>query len=147
MALVKMDWNPTAKTLKTFGIVGVVAFPLLALAAYYRFAMFAAIPPAGTMPTVWVLLGLAAYCGIGAVTTPLILKPLFIGMSVVGVPIGIVVSFLMLAIIYFLVITPIALIFKIIGRDSMTRKFEPAAQTYWVKRPPTTDVKRYFRQF
>ena len=147
MALVKMEWNPTAKMLKTFGIIGIVAFPLLALAVYYRFNLFALIPPSGMMPTVWVLLGLAAYCGIGAAAAPMILKPLFIGMSVVGVPIGIVVSFLMLAIIYFLVITPIALIFKIIGRDSMTRKFEPAAQTYWVKRPPTINVKRYFRQF
>lgn len=147
MALVKMDWNPPAKTLRLFGVIGVVAFPLLALAAHRQFGLFAGLPAAAVQGTMYTLLGLGGYCLIGAAAAPTILKPLFIGMSIVGIPIGLVVSYLLLGIVYFLVITPIALIFKIIGRDSMTRKFEPAAQTYWVPRKRNNDIKRYFRQF
>jgi hypothetical protein len=38
-------------------------------------------------------------------------------------------------------------LFKIIGRDAMHRKFDPSAETYWIKRRPPESVKRYFRQF
>lgn len=147
MALIKMDWNPPQTTLRTFGVIGLVAFPLLALAAYYQFAAFKLIPDGAKDAVTWALLALGVYSAGGALIAPIILKPLFVGMSIIGVPIGLVVSYVMLGAIYFLIVTPIALVFKIIGRDAMTRRFDPAAETYWIKRKPATNVKRYFRQF
>ncbi|HWL94628.1 MAG TPA: SxtJ family membrane protein [Phycisphaerae bacterium] len=145
--MIKIDWNPPPKTLRYFGLIGMFAFPALAWAAHAGFAAFGLIPENARPIVAWILLGLAAYCTVSAAVAPAALKPLFIGMSVIGAPIGIAVSYVVLGIVYFLVITPIALIFKLIGRDALHRRLEPSAQTYWVKRTPTTDVKRYFRQF
>ena len=50
-------------------------------------------------------------------------------------------------VIFYLVITPISIVFKLIGRDSMTRSFDAAAATYWITRRQPTSVKRYLRQF
>lgn len=47
---------------------------------------------------------------------------------------------IILSIVYFLIFTPLALIFRLIGKDPMERRFE-AADSYWVKREA-----REFRQ-
>ncbi|MBX3394040.1 MAG: hypothetical protein KF841_01600 [Phycisphaerae bacterium] len=147
MSMMKIDFNPTARTLRIFGLIGLMLFPLLSLAATKGVIIFAMLPAAANSVLVWVMLALGAFSGIGAIAAPALLRPLFIGMSFIGIPIGAAVLYVLLAITYFLVITPISLIFKLIGRDAMQRKFEPAATTYWIKRKPMTDVKRYFRQF
>ena len=54
---------------------------------------------------------------------------------------------LLLAAVYFGVLTPIGLIMRLAGRDPMERRIDRAAPTYWVARRPVTDVRRYFRQF
>jgi hypothetical protein len=41
---------------------------------------------------------------------------------------------LFLALIFFLVFTPMALIFKISGKDFLDRKFNRGAKSYWIKR-------------
>ncbi len=52
-----------------------------------------------------------------------------------------------MALLYYGLFTPVALIFRIMGRDALDRRFEPDAATYWTKRKPVTDRKQYFRQF
>jgi hypothetical protein len=56
-------------------------------------------------------------------------------------------SYVILTMMFYLILTPVALVFKLIGRDALHRRFEPAAPTYWIKRTPPATVKRYFRQF
>jgi hypothetical protein len=62
-------------------------------------------------------------------------------------PIGFVISIVLLALTFYLVFTPIGLLMRAFGRDSMGLKFDRAASTYWVKHEPVTDPDRYFRQF
>lgn len=62
-------------------------------------------------------------------------------------PIGWTVSSLLLAIVWFLVVTPIAVLMRATGRDPMSRRFEPELDSYWEARPPTPDTRRYFRQY
>lgn len=38
--------------------------------------------------------------------------------------------------IFYLLITPIALFFRLTKRDPLKRKFEPESQTYWIARDP-----------
>lgn len=60
-----------------------------------------------------------------------------------------IVSPVVLGIIFFLVFTPVALLFKIRGRDLLNRTFESSLPSYWLHRkPPGPDAKRSFpRQF
>jgi len=46
-----------------------------------------------------------------------------------------------LAIIYFLLLTPIAVAMKILGKDPLKRKIDKSASTYWVRRPASKAVK------
>ena len=75
------------------------------------------------------------------------MRLIFVGMSYLAFPIGWVVSHLLLAGIYYLVLTPIGLILKISGRDPLGRRFDPSASSYWVPLTEIKDAKRYFRQF
>ena len=82
----------------------------------------------------------------GAVHRP-ILRWTYVGMSYAAFPIGWVVSHVLLAIIYYLVMTPIGLIMRVVGYDPMERKWDSQAESYWAKRSDDDDPKRYFRQF
>jgi hypothetical protein len=54
---------------------------------------------------------------------------------------------LVLGLMYFGVITPVALLFRLLGRDALQRRFQPQTDTYWRPKPGATDVHSYFRQF
>jgi hypothetical protein len=65
----------------------------------------------------------------------------------VSLPIGWAVSFILLAAFYFLLLTPLGLFFRLIGRDTLGRKFDPDAESYWLTRQPPKNLDRYFHQF
>lgn len=55
---------------------------------------------------------------------------------------------LFLGLIYFLIFTPISLLFKVIGKDPLNRKINKTAQTYWQKRDISAiDKESYYKQF
>lgn len=59
-----------------------------------------------------------------------------------------IVSPIALGIIFFGVLTPMALAMRLVGRDTMKRRFEPSALTYWVERdPPGPDPAGLPNQF
>lgn len=147
MGMVAIDWNPAPKALRSFGLIGVVAFAALAVLADRQALLFSALPDAAANPTAYVLAGLAAYCGVFALAAPRALRPLYLGLSIVGFPIGFVFSYVILAAMYFLIIVPIGLVFRIIGRDAMNRHFDSRAASYWIRRSPPANIERYFRQF
>ena len=67
-------------------------------------------------------------------------SPRFVG-------IFLVVSLLIMSLFYFGIITPLGLLFRLIGRDAMCRRFDARAQTYWVRHEPSQTAERYFQQF
>lgn len=136
--MIEINRNPDRKTLAEFSefgmfFLGMVAAPL----AYFRGHPAAA-------GAFW----LAAVAGrvVGA-WRPERLRPVYVGLMVATWPIGWVVSHLALALLYYGVITPIALIFRLVGRDPLTRKFDRDAATYWEPYNPDRGVDRYLRQF
>ena len=51
-----------------------------------------------------------------------------------GIILGAIVAPVIMSIIFFLVITPIGLIMKIIGKDLLNKKYDRIKNTYWIKR-------------
>jgi len=79
---------------------------------------------------------------------PRFMRWIFVGMSCLAWPIGFVVSHIVLALVYYLLLTPIGLMTRLFGYDSMKMRFDRDAATYWMERPPAAAAtKRYFRQF
>ena len=55
---------------------------------------------------------------------------------------------LLLGIIFFVIITPMAIVMKIFGRDALNRKIDKDVDSYWIPRPPIESVKEHCeRQF
>jgi hypothetical protein len=133
-----LNLKPIDKTLKEFAefgtfVLGLVAAPL----ALYRGHTTAAV-------VLWaaaVVLRLLAFVNLRWVKWP------FIALSLVTWPIGLVISYLALAIIYYLIFTPVALLFRLMGRDALHRKLDRQASTYWEVYNPNRGAERYLRQF
>lgn len=62
-------------------------------------------------------------------------------------PIGFAISMTVLALAYYLVITPVGWLMRTIRKDPMKLEIDRSAASYWIKHEPVTDSERYFRQF
>jgi hypothetical protein len=74
-------------------------------------------------------------------------RPIFIFWSYLTYPIGWTVSHILLALIFFIVLTPIGLLVRLRGYDPLERQFDPSAVSYWTPYQKTDDFRRYFQQF
>ena len=73
--------------------------------------------------------------------------PLYAAWMLAAFPIGWVMSYVVASVVYFVVVTPIGLIARAVGRDAMGRSFDPDTHTYWRETPNADEPKQYFRQF
>jgi hypothetical protein len=101
----------------------------------------------GSVAGAVLLLCCAAGAAGAAGLVPGALRPVYIGLSYAILPVGILISFLTLALIFCFLLTPMALILKLCGRDAMARKFEPDRPSYWHRRQIKKDTERYLRQY
>jgi hypothetical protein len=137
MSLVAIAWNPSPRQLRQFALLGAAALLLAALGP------LGSGHPLGAGGLAAAGIGLGA----GGVRWPGGVRPLYVGVMAATSPIGWAVSHLVLALIYFGLFTGVALVFRLIGRDALRRRFEPGAASYWQPRRGTEDLRRYFRQF
>ena len=79
---------------------------------------------------------------------PQLLKPLnriWMGLAII---LGFIMSRVILTVLFYLVLTPIAILAKIVGKKFMALKYDKSAETYWEKR---TNIHKkqidYERQF
>lgn len=139
MGMIQINRNPTRRELWQFGFIwmGFVAF--FGAVAWFKF----------DSPTVaWGLWIAAVVVPVAGWVVPGFMRVVFVGMSYLAWPIGFVVSHVVLALVYYAVLTPIGIVMRIFGYDSMRKSFDPGAATYWVERPAAkVEPKRYFRQF
>ncbi len=130
--LIAFHLRPSRRQLRQFGWIAAAAFPLLAFVF-------------GRAELVLVALGVASL--VFSLVWPPGNRPLFVLMSLISYPIGFVVSHVALAILFFGVLTPVGLLFRLLGRDPLARRFEPDKPSYWVDLPKVSSKKDYFRQF
>jgi len=139
MAVIEINRNPTRKDLNQFGFIWLGFLAFFGVIARFKLGE----------PTVALVLWVAAVVvPVVGWLIPSVMRAVFLGMSYAAWPIGFVVSHVILALVYYLVFTPVGLAMRIFGYDPMKRRFDEAAPSYWVKRDPVeSEAKRYFRQF
>ncbi len=139
MSLAIINWNPDRKLLRNFGLIALLATIALAillnLLRGLSFQWGAIIIAAGLAIFIISRLSLKAT------------KFVYLALTIITLPIGIAVSFIVLALFYFLVLFPVGLFFRIIGRDLLGLKFDTSRNTYWTKCARSTTLERYFHQF
>ena len=139
MSIVQINREPTAKQLNQFGLIWLGFLSVFGLLAWFRLDAPAIAKglwvAALVVPTIgWLL--------------PPFMRLVFLGMSYAAWPIGFVVSHLVLAFVYYLVLTPIGLTMRVFGYDPMMRRTDSNTASGWIERE--AGIRRpesYFRQF
>ena len=139
MSIVRINRNPTRKQLNQFGFIWLGFMAFFGAVAWFKFDA----PTAARV--LWVAAAVVPILGWPA---PSFMRLVFVGMSYAAWPIGFVVSHVVLALVYYLVFTPIGLLLRVFGYDPMERRADPNAAGYWVERArEERDSRSYFRQF
>lgn len=111
---------------RSFGLLFAGVFALLAAYAGYHGA---------NVTTVYGWLVAGATAGLVAVVAPNLLTPFNKAWMKLGDLMGKVVSPLVLGVIFFVLITPVALVTRLFGRDELRLK-KTNASSYWIDRVP-----------
>ncbi len=96
--------------------------------------------------TGWIVGAVALAIGIPGLIHPAVVRPIYLVAHAVTRPIGQFVGLGLLAFVYYGLITPLALVFRVLGRDSLGLRRRDT-RSYWVPRRDPGDVRRYLRQF
>ena len=78
---------------------------------------------------------------------PQLARPFYVAWLTIGGVIGFVISNLLLVLVFYIVITPIGLLLRLVGKDPLERRLDRSAATYWKDAEKPVDARRYFRQF
>jgi hypothetical protein len=133
----RLETEIQAGSERSFGIVFAVAFAIVGTLPLWS----------GGAVRVWALV-VAVLFMITAFTAPKLLRPLNLLWFRFGLLLHAVVNPLVMGLLFFLTVTPIALIMRWMGKDPLHRSFDANARSYWVERDSselTPDTMR--RQF
>lgn len=134
----KINRHPSQIDLRKFGLTILIGFGLIGLAAYHKGAVSAAVWIWSVSTLVMVLSYIA----------PGLARPVYILWMGIGFVIGTVMSRVVLTVIFFGILTPVALFFRLIGRDAL-KKYQSsyAEPTYWQPHPKINDKSYYDHLF
>ena len=139
MSMITMNWRPSRDESRSFGELSLAMLTVIALLLCWWRGV-----AAGTGLIICAA-GLAIYV-LSRISAKLV-KPIYILLQLATLPIGWVISYLILGVFYYLVLTPVGLVFRLFGRDVLRLRYDRKATTYWLDHRPTDSVKRYFNQF
>ena len=141
--MIKLDLKPAERTVRQFAWIAVLGLPMLAWIVLRLFSTFEWTHPA--------FLAVAAVgvsqLGLYLIGVRVVTRALFLGLSIVAMPIGLVISTVLIAAVYYLVLTPIGLVFRLIGRDMIGKRLDPEAKSYWHERAGERPASSYFKLY
>lgn len=139
MSLIEINWNPADKDLRNFGRTAIIASVLAGVLLYIT----------NSLGLKWcvIIAGIGFVCFLSSILSLTLTRLIYLGLTLITHPVGIAVSTVLLALFYYLLLTPIGLIFRLMRRDSLRRKFEREAKSYWIVRKLPDKLNRYFNQF
>ena len=148
MALIDIDWRPDRRKLRDFGFFGAGGCVLLLGQLFWKHKLlFFAIDPDSVNLTARWLGGVGLLFLLLALAWSQALRPIYLALTVVTLPIGFVISHVAMALIFYLIFGGVGLLFRLMGRDLLQRRYDPDATSYWSPRRPAEGKDRYFRQF
>src|SRR5262245_47577914 len=138
--MIKLQLHPEPRILAQFAWIAPLGFTFIGLALHRS----AGLPGTGA----WIVaaLGIVVLLAhlLGARAVPLVAWRVLV---VIAYPIGLVGFTLILGVVYYGVVTPIALFFRVTGRDSMERRLDPRRVSYWRERGAPKPGSSYFQMY
>lgn len=137
MTLIPLNRHPTTRQLRLSAYVWAAALWVAASIALSRgqLVLSAGLATAGVIVAVlgW--------------QTPARLRPLYVGASYLAYPVAVVLSYLLLAAVYYIVVTPIGCLMRLAGHDPLRRRINRQADSYWMPLADQDELEQYFRQY
>lgn len=134
MKLVEIHWRPGNRQLRQFGVACAGALPLV---GWFWGAS-----------REWIIGLLAAgvvLAGVGWVV-PRLLKPLFLALSLVALPIGMILGEVAMLAIFFGLFLPIGMVMRLSGRDALRLRQDKQTKSFWLPKKQARDAASYYRQ-
>ncbi len=138
MALIELKTDPSPKELRLFGLLLLAFFALVAGIVYWR---------SESQLAASALVGAGALLCVVYYAVPPWRRWIYLGWIYAAYPIGWCVSTLLLALVYYLVLTPVGLLMRLFRYDPMQKKREPDRPSYWQERAARRSAASYFRQY
>ena len=136
--MINIEWNPDKKKLREFGIVTAIGFGIITLIILFFTDMDSVLLKVGVIGSI---------LGIITIIIPSGLWWFYYCWMGFAFLMGNIVGRVLLAIIYYVVCTILALIMKVFGRDRLALK-KKNADSYWIKcEEIAPDKEKYERQF
>jgi hypothetical protein len=131
-----IQWHPDNRQVRNFGLTSLVALPL-ATGLWTR----------GSWPAMACALAIGGLLAALGVAWPRGLRPLLVALNVATEPLVLLVHDLALLFAYFVVVVPVGLVFRLLGRDPLALKIDRRAASYWQAKKQPRDVRSYFRRW
>jgi len=135
--MMTIQWNPKRKQLRQFAGIWFPAFCALVGWSIVR--------KTGHWHEVEVGWAIAGILSIAGLVFPPLIRPIFVGLILLTYPIGWVVSHVLLGAIFYGIVTPIGLLLRATGHDSLDLKM-PQGASMWKRSVGKTDPASYLRQ-
>jgi saxitoxin biosynthesis operon SxtJ-like protein len=145
--LIDLNLRPSRDTLRKFGFVALVAFGLLGGLVVWKRSLVGIQLGEAAPVVAYVLWGVGILSALLSLAAPGLNRFLYVGLTLLTFPIGFVFSHVLLAVVFYLVFTPVGLVMRLLGRDPLQRRFDREAGTYWVDHVEPRSVEEYFRQY
>jgi Saxitoxin biosynthesis operon protein SxtJ len=138
MPLISIKFDPSRRELRQFAAIW---FPVFAfIVGWFAWKATANLTVVAAICSLAVLLSVLGYFAPG------LMRYVFVGFNLAAYPIGWLIGHVLLGVIYYLVVTPIGLALRVMGRDPIQRSLDRSCTTYWRPHSPDDDTARYFRQ-
>jgi saxitoxin biosynthesis operon SxtJ-like protein len=136
--MIDINLHPTDRILRQFAGASLLLFGGLAANQWLM---------RGNPRTAAALLVAAFVVGVAGLVRPRAVRWLFVAATLAAFPMGWLLSQVMLVVLFVAVITPVALLFKLRGRDRLARHRRAEQTSYWRPKASTGDMGRYLRQY
>lgn len=146
-AAIEIRWQPGRRELRSFGFIALGAFCALGGLVLWRESLLGFSLGEASQTVAALCFGLGLGSGLLSILAPRANRPLYLALVLATYPIGFVLSYLLMGLLFFGVITPIGLAMRLAGIDPLSRHHDPGSQSYWDDHPSPRDRERYFRQF
>jgi hypothetical protein len=137
MTFSDIQFDPSRRTLRWFALSWLVFLSGFAVWQYIRL---------GNLRLASALAIAALLGGVAGLAYPPVIRWLYVGSTLLTFPLGWTVSRVVMAISFYVLVTPIGVTSRLGGRDTL-RLRDRSAATYWEPKEQPSDLSRYFQLF
>ena len=131
--LIDIDWQPSARKVRQFAACLATLVVCIAWLTGSSYLIWAGLVAGLVVVSSWL--------------APALIKPLYVALMLVTLPIGLVVGEAALIAIYVGVFLPIGMLFRWMRRDALQRTIDRSAVSYWEESRDEQPKKSYLRRY